>query len=93
MAPTKRFRPPTAAEVDVYIRERGFSFTGAAFCDWYEGIGWKVGKHPMKDWKAAARTWQHRRNEGRPTKTGGIRPVEDYDSAIRERQATAAARS
>ena len=25
--------------------------------DFYDANGWKVGKKPMKDWKAAVRTW------------------------------------
>lgn len=27
------------------------------FFDYYQANGWKVGKNPMKDWKAAARNW------------------------------------
>lgn len=27
------------------------------FFDFYEANGWKVGRNPMKDWKAAARNW------------------------------------
>ena len=25
----------------------------------YESVGWKVGKNPMKDWRACVRTWIH----------------------------------
>ena len=28
--------------------------------DYYEANGWKVGRNPMKDWKAAVRTWEKR---------------------------------
>ena len=28
------------------------------FFDYYESKGWKVGKSPMKDWKASVRTWE-----------------------------------
>jgi len=28
------------------------------FLDHYESNGWKVGRNPMKDWKAAVRTWE-----------------------------------
>jgi hypothetical protein len=27
------------------------------FFDYYQANGWRVGKNPMKDWKAAARNW------------------------------------
>lgn len=30
----------------------------ARFHDYYEANGWKVGKNPMKDWKAAFRYWE-----------------------------------
>jgi hypothetical protein len=26
--------------------------------DYYSSNGWKVGRNPMKDWKAAVRTWE-----------------------------------
>ena len=28
------------------------------FVDYYTANGWKVGKNPMKDWRAAVRTWE-----------------------------------
>ena len=28
------------------------------FIDYYDANGWKVGKNPMKDWKASIRTWE-----------------------------------
>lgn len=30
---------------------------------YYESNGWRVGKNPMKDWRAAARNWNARHNE------------------------------
>jgi hypothetical protein len=30
------------------------------FHDWNMSKGWKVGNSPMKDWKAAVRTWEKR---------------------------------
>jgi hypothetical protein len=33
------------------------------FVDYYESVGWKVGKNPMKDWKAAVRTWISKDNQ------------------------------
>lgn len=31
-----------------------------SFFDYYSSKGWKVGRSPMKDWKAAARNWVRR---------------------------------
>lgn len=54
----RRFAPPTVEEVEAYIREKGYSVDAQKFVDYYESNGWKVGRNPMKDWKAALRTWQ-----------------------------------
>ena len=54
----KRFTPPTVSEVSDYCRERQNSVDPEKFVDYYESNGWKVGKNPMKDWKAAVRTWE-----------------------------------
>lgn len=54
----KKFRPPTVGEVLAYCRERGNAVDPGRFVDFYESKGWKVGNQPMKDWKAAVRTWE-----------------------------------
>lgn len=59
----KRFFPPSANEVNAYCRERGNTVDAQKFVDFYASKGWRVGSQPMKDWKAAVRTWE-RRNEG-----------------------------
>jgi hypothetical protein len=54
-----KFIRPTASEVNEYAKEIGFiSLDGSYFLDHYESNGWLVGKNPMKDWKAAIRTWK-----------------------------------
>jgi len=55
---TKRFVPPTVEEVAAYIKEKGFTISAQRFIDGNQQKGWKVGKSPMVDWKAAVRTWQ-----------------------------------
>lgn len=54
----KRFAPPTLDEVQAYCSERGNSVDPERFLDYYTSNGWKVGKNPMKDWKAAVRSWE-----------------------------------
>ena len=54
----KRFSPPTLDEVKAYCDERKNRVDPQRFIDYYESNGWKVGKNPMKDWKAAVRTWE-----------------------------------
>lgn len=54
-----RFVKPTVAEVQAYCDERKNNINAQHFCDYYEVRGWKVGgKTPMKDWRAAVRTWE-----------------------------------
>ena len=55
-----RFRPPTVEEVEAYCFERNNRVDPERFVDFYASNGWKVGKNPMKDWKAAVRTWERR---------------------------------
>ena len=63
-----KFVPPTVEEVKAYCLERKNGLDAQAFCDFYESKGWKVGKEPMKDWKAAVRTWENRRKGETPKK-------------------------
>ncbi|MGN0630963.1 MAG: phage replisome organizer N-terminal domain-containing protein [Ruminococcus sp.] len=57
----KRFIKPTLEEIKDYCLSRQNSVDAERFYDYYESNGWRVGKCPMKDWKAAVRTWE--RNE------------------------------
>ena len=56
-----RFQAPTVDQVREYCRERKNNVDPQRFVSHYEAVGWKIGKNPMKDWKAAVRTWE--RNE------------------------------
>lgn len=57
--PTRsRFVPPSVEEVAAYCNERGYTGVDPErFVDYYTSNGWKVGRNPMKDWKAAVRSW------------------------------------
>lgn len=58
IVPLKRFVPPTEDEVELYCVERRNHVNAQKFVDYYSSNGWKVGRNPMKDWKAAVRTWE-----------------------------------
>ena len=64
IARARRFTPPTLDDVLAYIRERGSDVDPQRFLDFYASKGWMVGKNPMKDWKAAVRTWEKREDTG-----------------------------
>ena len=53
-----RFTKPTIDEVKEYIESRHTDVDAERFWNYYESNGWKVGRNPMKDWKACVRTWE-----------------------------------
>ena len=55
-----RFAAPTVEDVKAYCLERGNHIDAQHFVDYYEANGWRVGKNPMKDWRAAVRSWESR---------------------------------
>ena len=54
------FKKPTLEEVEAYCRERNNNVDAQRFIDYYTANGWKVGRNPMKDWKATVRTWERK---------------------------------
>ena len=68
---------PTLEEVKEYCSERGNKVDPERWFDYYTSNGWKVGKNPMKDWKAAVRTWE-RTDEGRANKKTGPHTFFNY---------------
>jgi len=56
----QRFSPPSVDEVRDYVHEKQYQINPQAFVDFYTSKGWRVGNQPMKDWKAAVRTWASR---------------------------------
>ena len=80
--PTKRFKKPTIEEIQAYCDERNNGIDAERFYDYYESKGWKVGKTPMKDWKASVRTWERNNGitKGNTKQTSGF----DYDQFTEE---------
>ncbi len=68
----RRFAPPSVEEVVSYCRERKNGVDAQRFVDFYASKGWKVGNNPMKDWKAAVRTWEGRDKETQAASAKGI---------------------
>lgn len=92
--PEKRFVKPTADEVCAYCVERGNHVDAQAFVDFYAAKGWKVGNAPMKDWKAAVRTWEKRDAErkqsatSRPNRQRDLCSSRAYSAAELDRMGT-----
>ena len=75
--PLKRFTKPTLEEVQAYCQERNNNVDAEKWYNHYEAVGWKVGRSPMKDWKASVRTWE--RNDKVGTHKPNNKPKFDYD--------------
>lgn len=71
-APSSRFSKPTVAEIEAYCFTRNNNISAQQFFDFYESKGWKVGNSPMKDWKAAVRTWESRPSSSPRGHPGGM---------------------
>lgn len=51
------FQKPTQTDIMVYITENQLQVNSVQFYNYYEANGWRVGKNPMRDWRAALRNW------------------------------------
>lgn len=52
-----RMAPPSVGDVSTFVLENGLQVDAQRFVDYYESVGWMVGKQPMKDWRAVCRRW------------------------------------
>lgn len=64
--PRPRFSPPGVEEVEAYCRERKNGIDAQRFVDFYTANGWVQNRNkPIRDWRAAVRTWEGREKNGR----------------------------
>lgn len=85
-----RFSPPSVQKIEDYCTEKGFLLDAERFVDYYASVGWRVGKNPMKDWRAAVRTWVKKDTPKPEPKNCGyvLAPAEDpFEVAMRKREA------
>ena len=61
------FKKPTLVEIDLYCADRKNNVDHIAFYDFYESKNWMIGKNKMKDWRAAVRTWERRKQNKNQT--------------------------
>ena len=86
-----QFSPPSVQDVAGYCQEKGYAVDAPRFVDYYSSVGWRVGKHPMKDWRAAVRSWERKDSQQsaapEPKDCGYVlAPLEDpYETAMRGR--------
>lgn len=67
---------PTLDELKAYCSERKNHVDPDRFFSHYESNGWRVGRNPMKSWKAAVHTWERNENgQGYSSQAGPKRIV------------------
>ena len=60
---SSHFQKPSLEDVRAYCISRSNKVDPEQFFNFYESKGWTIGKSPMKDWRAAVRTWEKREKE------------------------------
>ena len=67
----KRFIKPTKEEIENYCKQKGYHIDAQQFIDYYESVGWVIGKSgkKMKSWQSALSTWESRRSDKPKTPT------------------------
>ena len=50
--------PPTREEIKRYCQERQNGIDPDYFFNYYAAAGWRLGQHPVRDWKALVQTWE-----------------------------------
>lgn len=71
-----RFTPPTREEASEYLASIGLEADLDKVFDHYESNGWKCGRNPMKDWRAAFR------RAAREWAKGGGHDTSEYADAL-----------
>ena len=51
-------QPPALEEIRSFCQERGNSVDPDYFYNYYQSNGWRVGRNPMRDWKATICAWE-----------------------------------
>jgi hypothetical protein len=77
-------KTPCLDEVRRYCRERGNAVNAEQWFDYYEANGWMVGKNPMRDWRAALRTWE--RNGAGHGENGQSKSLKQQNERLRARE-------
>ena len=84
--PTPRFQKPTLEQLNTEAALIGLSAIEAEkFLNYYESNGWKVGKNPMKSWRAALRNWWSRVKEVpglQVSQSGAAKPEVDWRLSV-----------
>jgi len=70
---------PSVEEIKQYCLERNNGIDAEQFYDFYESKNWFVGKNKMKNWQAAVRTWEKRKQQNPTSKID--QQLDNYNNA------------
>ena len=70
---------PSVQEIKDYCLERNNGIDAEQFFDFYESKNWFVGKNKMKNWQAAVRTWEKRKQKTTTSKID--QQLDNYNNA------------
>lgn len=76
-------KPESILEVQAFFQAEG-SDQAEPYFDYYESNGWRIGKNPIKDWRAAARNWIRRQGNYQPQKENRATGLQSRPGAIFE---------
>ena len=80
----REFIKPTIEEVKTYCLERNNTVDAQKWHDFYTAKDWMIGKNKMKDWKAAVRTWETKKETGEDSYERLQRERAEGDEIIRK---------
>jgi predicted phage replisome organizer len=81
----KKFSPPSLEELETYCKENKLEYVDTQkFMNYYQSNGWRVGRNPMKDWRAAAKSWNRNTFQDKKTDSGAKIPILENHNPIRE---------
>ena len=79
----EREKKPSLEEVMSFSQEAGLNVDVQYFYNYYEANGWYIGKRPMKDWKAAVRSWESNgMDRERPVRESELSDADRFRAAI-----------
>jgi len=70
---------PSVEEIKQYCLDRNNGIDAEQFYDFYESKNWYVGKNKMKNWQAAVRTWEKRKQQNPTSKID--QQLDNYNNA------------
>lgn len=72
-------KKPSVEEIKQYCLDRNNGIDAEQFFDFYESKNWFVGKNKMKNWQAAVRTWEKRKQQNPTSKID--EQLDNYNNA------------